>query len=117
VIGSAATFFARAARTGRGAGVLCTAATGEETIGAAEDGSAGSVEAATFLATFLTAVLVATFLAAFLATRLGFGAASPAVLPSWLLLLIRNQLKGRCAARIQTVGMRVEREFLLATLI
>ena len=102
--------------------MLCTAETGDETIGTVEDDSAGGVGAETFLATFLTAVLVATFLtavfvAAFLATRLGVGAVSPAVLPSWLLLLIRNQLKGRCAARIQTVGMRVEREFLLATLI
>lgn len=99
--------------------MLCTAETGDETIGTVEDDSAGGVGAETFLATFLTAVLVATFLAAvfvatflaaFLATRLGVGAVSPAV-PSWLLLLIRNQLKGRCAARMETIRMRVEREF------
>lgn len=95
--------------------MLCTAETGDETIGTVEDDSAGGVGAETFLATFLTAVLVATFLVAvfvatFLAARLGVGAVSPAV-PSWLLLLIRNQLKGRCAARMETIRMRVEREF------
>lgn len=110
---SAATFLARLARTGR-AGISAAG------IGSAAMGRSG-VGGATFFvtrlaATFLTVVLVAAvsavaflaavFVAAFLATRLGAG-----LVPSSLLLLIRNQLKSKCAVRWQSHKMRVDGEF------
>ena len=121
-IDSAATFLARTARTGRGAGELSAAGIGAGTMGWVK-GSSGVDAAATFLvtrfaATFLTAVLLAAVLvvaflaavlvAAFLATRLGAGS-----VPSSLLLLIRNQLKGKCAVRLQSLRRRVDRKIFI----
>lgn len=105
--GSAATFFAREGRAGRGTGAASGAGTGFAS-GVVRNGSSGLVDAADFLATFFAATfLTAAFLAvaffavvlvaAFLATRLMAGGASPAVpagvcgmVSSWVWLLIRN---------------------------